>query len=44
MQNASQTDLDQVKLSCGDEAASVKAQITSDCANGIGEKPVEAQK
>lgn len=44
MQNASQTDLDQVKLSCGDEAASVKAQITNDCANGIGEKPVEAQK
>jgi hypothetical protein len=44
MQNASQTDLDQVKLSCGDEAASVKAQITNDCANGIGEKQVEAEK
>jgi hypothetical protein len=44
MQNATQSDLDQVKLSCGDEANSVKAQITNDCANGIGEKPVEAQK
>jgi hypothetical protein len=44
MQNASQTDLDQVKLSCGDEAASVKAQITSDCASGVAEQPVAAQK
>ncbi|HET9990072.1 MAG TPA: hypothetical protein VFQ65_16190, partial [Kofleriaceae bacterium] len=44
MQNATQADLDQVKLSCGDEAASVKAQITNDCVNGIGEKPIEAQK
>ncbi|HEY6032919.1 MAG TPA: hypothetical protein VIV58_01635 [Kofleriaceae bacterium] len=44
MQNATQADLDQVKLSCGDEAASVKAQLTSDCANGLAEQPVAATK
>ena len=44
MQNASQADLDQVKLACGDEAASVKAQLTNDCANGLSEQPVAAQK
>jgi hypothetical protein len=44
MQNASQTDLDQVKLACGDEAASVKAQLTNDCAAGVAEQPVAATK
>lgn len=44
MQNATQADLDQVKLTCGDEAASVKAQLTSDCANGLAEQPVAATK
>jgi len=44
MQNATQADLDQVKLSCGDEAASVKAQLTNDCANGLAEQPVAATK
>ena len=44
MQNASQADLDQVKLTCGDEAASVKAQLTNDCANGLAQQPVAATK
>ena len=44
MQNASQSDLDQVQLSCGDEAKSVKAQLTNDCANGLAEQPVAATK
>ena len=33
MVNASQSDLDQVKLSCTDEAASVNAQMTGKCEN-----------
>jgi hypothetical protein len=44
MQNATQADLDQVKLSCSDEATSVKAQLTNDCAAGLAEQPVAAQK
>jgi hypothetical protein len=44
MQNATQADLDQVKLACGDEATSVKAQLTNDCANGLAEQPVAATK
>jgi hypothetical protein len=43
MQNATQADLDQVKLSCGDEAASVRAQLTNDCAQGLAQQPVAAQ-
>ena len=38
MVNASQADLDQVKLSCTDEAASVNAQMTGKCENA----PVQA--
>jgi hypothetical protein len=44
MQNATQADLDQVKLACGDEARSVKAQLTNDCAAGVAEQPVAATK
>ncbi|MFT3692606.1 MAG: hypothetical protein QM831_05665 [Kofleriaceae bacterium] len=40
MSNAQQSDLDQVKLVCKDEYASVNAQMTGKCENN----PVEAQK
>lgn len=32
MKNAQQSDLDQVKASCGDQASSVNAQLTASCA------------
>lgn len=38
MTDAKQTDLDQVKLACGDQAASVTAQMTGKCADA----PVQA--
>jgi hypothetical protein len=34
IENAQQSDLDQVKLSCGDEQKSVTAQMTGHCADG----------
>lgn len=40
MTNAQQSDLDQVKLVCQDEYASVNAQLTGKCENS----PVQAEK
>ena len=42
MQNQSAADLDQVGTGCSSDAAAVKAQITANCAKGIGETPVKA--
>jgi hypothetical protein len=36
MTNATQADLDQVKVSCGEERATVKSQMTGKCTNMVG--------
>ena len=42
MQNQSAADLQQVGTECSSDADAVKAQITANCAKGVGETPVKA--
>lgn len=42
MQNQTAADLQQVGTECSSDADAVKAQITANCAKGVGETPVPA--